>query len=526
MAFDFLDFHTRARIIQDIKSEENKQRKAKSLRQFEIFQDRLHQYVVDYLRQQFSLSTVREMPVVSSINLAKRIVTQEASLYKTRPTREFNAEEKELEQIEQHYEDISVDAKMLKSNQYFKLQNQNLLMIVPKEGKLVLRVLLPHHYDVVPDPDNPERALAYIISAFDKSFYIKSTFNAANPTGYRPATDPENPSDGVNQVTGDQDDYKSVLEKYIFWSKDYNFIMDGSGKIISPAEDVESPLAPMQIMPFIDIANDKDFEYFVRQGHSLSDFTVQYNGALSDLGNVVKMQGWAQAWLKGSKELMPENIQIGPNFILKLPIDPTDQVQTDFGFSNPSPDVAGSIQYVEMLLSNFLTSRGQSPKVVSGKGESDKFSSGVERLLAMIERFDASQADMEIYRDAEESLFEIIKAWNNTLIGTGVLEITSPISEDTNVEVKYAQPQAIQSRAEQLAAIQLERELGLKSRTQAIEELYDVDTEKAKMIIDEIDSEEIGISVKEEEPEREEVSVGEDQGVDPEAVGSQPDDQP
>lgn len=506
MAFNFLDLDTRYQILKDIKTEENKQRKANSLKEFEIFQDRLKQYVVEYLREQFSSATVLEMPIVSSINLAKRIVTQEASLYKTRPERTFNVlSEKEQEQIDMYYEDMCIDSKLLKSNQYFKLQQQSLLMVVPKDGTLKLRVLLPHHYDVVPDPGDPEKALAYIVSAFDKSFYLRSN-DSSNNNG-ESATVENFQSDGVNQTSGDQEDYLSVTEKYVWWSNDYNFITDEKGNIISPADDVESPLKEFQIMPFVDIAGDKDFEYFVRQGNSLSDFTVQYNGALSDLGNVVKMQGWAQAWMKGPKELMPENIQIGPNFILKLVVDANNPVPTDFGYSNPSPDVAGSIQYVEMLLSNFLTSRGQSPKIVSGKGQSETYSSGIERLLAMIEKFDASQLDMELYRKAECQLFEIIKAWNNLLSGTDLLASAVKIGDETTVEVKFAAPQAIQSRQEQLMAIQLERELGLKSRVQAIEELYDVTEENARLIMKEIDAEDVNVG---------------SQGAQTQPIGSQP----
>ena len=79
---NWLDINYRKSVISEIKGEENKRRKAESLKQFEIFNDRMDQYVVEYLKKQFSAATVREMPVVSSINLPKRIVTQEASIYK------------------------------------------------------------------------------------------------------------------------------------------------------------------------------------------------------------------------------------------------------------------------------------------------------------------------------------------------------------------------------------------------------------------------------------------------------------
>lgn len=513
MAIDFLNPSARKNILDEIRGKENKNRKAESLKQFEILSDRQHQYVVEYLREQFSQKTVKEMPVISSINLAKRITTKEASLYADKPTRIFTTEsEAEIEQINALYAAMGFDSKMLKANQVFKLQGQVHLMFVPKGGKLVCRVLMGHHVDVIPSETDPEVAEAYIISSMDKSEFMSNSTDQSlnNPSGYTPQSGSQY-RDGINQKTADADDYKASLERYAVWTKELNFVMDGNGKILSDVETIVSPLAEYGIMPFVDIANEKDFEYFVRAGSSVTDFSIQYCGALSDLANVVKMQGWGQAFLKGSKELMPENIQIGPNFILKLPIDPNDKVETEFGFANASPDLAGSIQYIEMILSSFLTSRGLDASVVSGKGQSEKFSSGVERLLSMIQRFEASKSDMEIFRGAEEKSFEIIKAWNNILRGSDLIAADlqiAEIAEETKVVVKYKEPQMIQSRGEQLDSIMKERELGLKSRIDALMELNGIDRDAALKMAEEIDKDELIIN-------------GQDQGTQTNGIGSQ-----
>jgi len=532
---DFLDPNQRKKIISEIKGQENKERKAVSLKQYEIMQDRQHQYVVEYLRQQFSSKTVKEMPVVSSINLARRIVTKEASLYLNKPSRTFqDADENQTAQLNAHYNSMSFDSKMMKSNQCFKLQNQNHLMIIPKEGKLNCRVLMSHHVDVVPSDINPEKAEAYIISSMDKNDFLNQEMSAgsnlANPssTGFN-AQSGSAYSDRLNQKIGDPDDWKATLERYAVWTNDLNFVMDGNGKIISDPGNISNPIG---ILPFVDISYDKDFEYFVRSGASLTDFSVQYCGALSDLGNVVKMQGWAQAWMKGDKNLMPENIQIGPNFILKLPIDPDSKVETDFGYSNPSPDLAGSIQYIEMILSSFLSSRGLDPSIVSSKGQGEKFSSGVERLLAMISQFEASKGDMELYRQAEVKAFDIIVAWNNILRGSDLLDKDlqiAEIPEGVKLSVKFAEPQMIQSRNEQLDAITKERELGLKSRIDALMELNGIDREQALVLAEEIDKDELlfpksAMKIPEQvnNPDQGVVN-GQDKGLKADPVGSQSD---
>ncbi len=499
MAYNWLDQSFRKSIIDEINLEENKQRKAESLKQYEIFNDRMHKYVVDYLKMQFSAQTVREMPVISSINLPKRIVTQEASVYKAEPKRTFTTEnEKEIDQLNLIYDEMAFDAKMLKANQVYKLQNQACLMIIPKNGKLIARTLYAHQYDVVTKENDPEAAEAYIISTFDKSLYLQKDNSAGNPSGYRPTTFDQG-ADRVNQKIGDQDDWKND-QKYIVWTEDYHFVMDATGAIVG--EETTSPLAGSGKMPFVDIACDKDFEYFVRSGDSLTDFGVQYCGALSDLGNIVKLQSYSQAWMSGEKSLMPQQIVVGPNSILKLPIDPDNKVETKFGFASPNSDLAGAANYVEMILSNFLTSRGIDPKVITGKGDAAKYTSGIERFLALIEKFEASKSDFALFQWAECEAFEIIKAWVNTLMGTDQLESeyqVSTISEETEMYIKFAEPAMMQSRAEKVDAIQKEIELGLMSRVDGIMELRNVDKEMAMQIATEIDSSAIMLSPQQEE---------------------------
>ena len=55
----------RVRVLQDIKTPENKDRKDKSFEATEIYNGRLRQYVVEYLESQHSASSVKEMPIAN-----------------------------------------------------------------------------------------------------------------------------------------------------------------------------------------------------------------------------------------------------------------------------------------------------------------------------------------------------------------------------------------------------------------------------------------------------------------------------
>lgn len=468
---NLMDKSDRLLLIKEIEGDENKARKAASLKQFEIFNDRQKQYVIEYLQGQFSDKTVTEMPVIASINLARRVVKQEATLYRESPEREFYNVSDELKvQLEELYKEKGLNDKFAKANEYFRLQGQTHLNWTIKDGKLCSRVLLPHHLDVIPDDMDPEKGMIYIISSFDKTNYLTPTDQS--PTGYLGTT--TQLQDGINQKIGDRDDYKTK-KRYIVWSKDYNFVMNGFGDIVS-GEEVTNPLGG--VVPFVDISCSKDFEYWVRQGQSVSDFSVEFNGMISDVANVVRLQGWGQAVFMGPEGLLPESLQIGPNLVLRLPIDPNNPVDTDFKYVTPNADIAGSLDFLKMNLSMFLSSRGIDPKTVSMDGTTQSFTSGLERLLSMITKFEASRGDMDLFKKAEMQSFEIIKAYSRSYSGSELLDMPE-IPAEAYMTIEFEEPEMIKSEKEELDLIQQKLEMGMMSELDAYREINDVDEETA-----------------------------------------------
>ena len=89
----------RVTILDEIKTAENKDRKDASFIATEVYNGRLRQYVVEYLETLFSASTVKEMPVQSGSNLARRIVSERASIYKEAPQRNFQDVDENQEEV-------------------------------------------------------------------------------------------------------------------------------------------------------------------------------------------------------------------------------------------------------------------------------------------------------------------------------------------------------------------------------------------------------------------------------------------
>lgn len=481
-------------IIAEIESDENKRRKAEHVKRHDVYNDHQRPHVLTALMNEFSPRTVSEMRTCTSINLSRRMVDEMASLYKRPPVRSVELDEQSGEETEQQkalkdgildlYEDFGVNIALKRANQKFKLHDQCAIQVIPKDGKIVLRVLAPHQYDVIPDPDNPEKAIAYIISTYDRGQLDSQVQKAEDVQGSAIGSKNEQNAAAGNLEIGDQQDYLGPRKKYIIWTKDQVITSDAGGGVM----DVQPN--PIGALPFIDVAHWKDFEFWVRRGSGVVEFAIDFSVVLSDTVNTNRLQSYAQAVIIAEKA--PEAMTVGPQHVLFLPLDPSrPEMKPSFGFENPSPDMKSSLELQDRLLNYFLTSRGIDPKSISGDGKAQTYSSGLERLLSMIDRFDASQDDLDIFKCVEYELAWLLQAWYQAIRGTAMLDAEYDFGEwpeSAEICVNFAQPQMLKTDSEKEQSVVYRLDNGLMSRVEAMMELRGVSKEEAERLAQEIDT--------------------------------------
>lgn len=469
----------RMKLINQIRNDqEAKERMQDSLRDCDVYYSNIRPYVKYNLEKRFPTETVKQLPIVSSVNIAKKVVDAKANLYKDAPNREFtDVSEDQKEVLNLIYRDARIDSEMLWSNKFYELQGQNHIKIMPKDGCIEFRPLKNHQINVIPYKDNPEKGHIYIFSSFDKY-----------DTELKRESDQ---SDNYNEDIAEGDDYKAMAERFVFWSPNYHFVTNGRGELIS--EDIENPIAP--VVPIVEVAPpNKDFEYWVKGPSELTEFTVDFNEQLSMLNQIVELQGFAQAYLKAPSDLQSSSLSIGPHRILRLTTDPDNpQSDVEFGYANPSSDIANSQDFVQSILSQFLSSHGLDPSLVTGSSQAGQtFSSGIERLLAMIDKFESSKDTQDIYRHVEGKIYDVVKAWLNALRDTDMLKEeykTGEIPESSELSVSFKRPENIQTPSEKLDLIERKIDLGLMSKLDAVMELYNLDRDAAEEKLRMIDGE-------------------------------------
>ncbi len=528
METKLLDPAFRKKILDEIRADENIQRKVDSYKKMNMQNDNFYEYVKEALESKLDADTVEELYVFANVNLQKRISNAEAKIYVREPKRKFYKDNVEVDGVNAIYNDMDIDTVLKRANEAYKYQEQCAIQIYPEDKCLKSRVLLPHHYDVIPDEKNPEKAMCYIISSFDNVSRDKIR-REPNRTGFSQG---DKYRDRVNQTIADFDDSEVAnkkQEKYYVWSNSFNFVMNGLGEILDKEtfeetkveylnedgapildDNILSPLFEYQCLPFIDVAAAKDFEFWVRSGNSLYDATLTYNTILTSEFQTVEMQGHAQAYYKGDANHMPENIRIGVDKMIFLPVDSENEVNSEFGFANPGSDLNGIREFRESYLNAFLTSRGLDTSIVSGSPTTESATSGVDRLLQMIENFQSSSEDFSLFRRVEEKMCKIIMAFMAHYYGERVngelvldekyqINVIDPMGVDLNVE--FTEPQMIQSEMEKLDILEKELDLRVTSRVHYLMDEKGLTEEQAINKIQEIDNYELGMMFNEDSQE-------------------------
>lgn len=485
---DFTDGKILKELVKEFESEENIRRKRRSYVAYDIYNNNQHKYVMACLAADYPKESVEVMRKITSINFAKRIVDVEANVYKHAPNRVFNgASDDVIEQCMNLYKFADVDRQHKLVNRFYRMDEQCACIPVPnkQKGIISLRKLQNWQYDVVPDPDFPEQALAYIIPVGTKP----GQYNDASFYSFDSA------SDNLNQLIADRDDFALGKRQYILWSPKYNFMFNGRGEIITPEEDVENEVG---IMP-LDVSMPKQNSFLLQNDNNLSRFTIDFLCAVSDFAENMKMQGYSQAILSAVEA--PKDMVSGPHRALFLEKNPelAADLQPEFAFATPSPDLQGTKDGLLMIMSLFLSSRGHKTNVVTGGSNTESFASGLERLLAMIEQHDSSIDDFSLFKTYEQMQFEQLRRISNYYRDNPSEDFElkpelqlAEIPEDTEMSIEFHEPQMIETEKEKQARLRERLDDGTLSKKRFIMLMDGLDEEQAQEVLDEAQEEMFG----------------------------------
>jgi hypothetical protein len=484
---DLLKSDVRKKIIDEINSTENINRKEKFYKFYQCYKDNTKEYVLRHIRAQFDQDTVNEMAyAITNLGFTRKAVDKLARVYNYGVEREVYVDDKldeeATEALTKITKECDVNRVFKKTNRWLKRDKNTVQFIAPRkvsfdandEKYTIKPTVLPAYlYDVVELDDNRELAGCYILSDFSPR-HSKNMYYTTGDASIRIRQPDENGnypySDGNDNLIADSAKDQENFSKgnYVFWSDKYHFTCNEKGIIVD--EDgmptTEVGLNPIGVKPFVNYAEDQDNSFWAQGGDDLVDGSVSINAMITNIIHIAITQGYGQVVMTGPK--LPRAIKLGPNKIVLLEQANTDEPKPEFKFESANPPLDELRQLVEFYVALLLTTNNLSTSGVSttlnGGGT---FPSGIAMMIDKAESMEDIEDQRQIFVDNEPTFWKIFAKWLEVLKSSKELvddlaDITLPV--DFDVQVKYGQPTTIISESEKLDIMKKKKDLGLLSK--------------------------------------------------------------
>ena len=476
---DLLDQDKRKALIKTlIRGPENMARKREAYRRHRCVKDHTDDYVIDLLLKQFEEPTVVEMQyAISNISLVRKVIDKLARVYSNGVKRTIGEEGSyETKQLDDLVKALNFNARMKKGNRYFKLNRivDFYVRPVPVDGKFEIKVtpLAPYLYDVIPDPENEELPLAYVLSHYEAEHPREFALDAAVArrtanTGVRVVNVVQ---DGTNAPTkSDDNGTEEDKQEFIWWSKNYHFTTNAKGEIISDKDDADDQSGvsnPLLELPFVNIAEDRDECFWPEGGKDLIDGGIRINAFIANVLHVAITQGYGQPYMTGSN--LPKSFKLGPNHCIQIE-QKEGQPAPQIGFLSANPPIAELIRAAELYVALLLTTNNLSTKAVASSLSGQReFPSGIAMLIDQAESVEEVSDQRHAFADAEPLILDKVVKWceiyrSKQLLIDKLAAITPP-ADFSEMKQEFNDPQTIVSEKEKLEALQLRKTLGLETQ--------------------------------------------------------------
>jgi hypothetical protein len=437
-----LDEKTVKQIIDDIESNQNKERKTRDFRSHQIFAGGQREHVVNELKKIYVES--HHIMRISNVNVLKKVINKKAKVYKDSPKRTVNGKDNDV--LNKIYKDGFFNSAIKKMDEGYNRSNCGLLWVQnddTEKNKYRLIYLNQFTFDVIINNDTLE--LEGVILS-----YPKTDITAPNGSVM---------SDGVNQLIAEhQRDSANDATAYAMWTKDQhlNVIRNINKKTTTidyiKRDDEDEGKNDLGMLPFIWLTNDPYLpEYPIE--NPLPDDSIEINILNSTLLTATQKQ-IGQLLIKYPKGSKINTLYTGFTTTMELEQSKDNDpfIPTTAEYIVPKSDLGGMNQVIMDYAATILSDNGL--EGASMAGQVKNFASGFERLVASASVVEIQKENQVYYGEIEEKVFDIIKAYD-------AMNSSNLFGKDDTISIHYKEPQVITSESDRLDIIERRDELDL-----------------------------------------------------------------
>lgn len=469
-------------MIEEISGQDEVRRRANQKRRHDIYRDDGKKFVIEQITKEFGQQALSEMRV-ASLNILKKIVNKKSTIYKTPPVRKtVAASDQKL--VDFYSKTLELDRNMQKANRYFNLFSNTALYCVPKptpvkpgeapKSQLSLHVVPPYLYSVRASQMDPLKAEAFVFNAFTESGQLTPSQDVPSATGFSGwNTEPS------FKLAGDKVDSQEKTfganRNYIFWTELEHFTTDKSGKtlVLDPLKDPnEAKQNPIGMLPVVNLAKERDSEFWAVQGADLAEDSLNFCTGWSDALTVNKNQSFGILTMVSKTE--PKSMQFGINKGIWIKQE-QEGPQPSVSYLEANSQLGASVDMLKAYLALILETNDLNAGAISGDNKPQSGASGFALMIQMSDALEAVESDKPYLKAAEQELWYIVKSWHNWMLETGVLtdeaKALGKFSDDCQVDVLYRDIRPLESEQERITAVKDLLDLGLLSKADALKKL-------------------------------------------------------
>jgi|GEM_PF-6119471 len=404
-------------------------RRISFLNRKKILQDNIYSIIDSELRKMFTFESYSDMRPYIDVtnNLAKRIVKEISTVYKTSPDRAVTpkASDKNYSLLTGCEEGFDIDQKFARAN--FLLNGLNDLIIqVAMVGEFVdLNIYTPDMVVVFENPDNPTEVDALLIE-----------------DSYR-------------------DESGNAISQWIFWSPTRHFIIDKDFKMRTIAGNEEG------INPFrdVNIAEGEFYPFvFAHSAERENCFWDMFTG--NDLYEGTKLVALQNTFRNFMVPMQFKQISVKTNSVDQGEMIKSNQIKSPLHVFQSNGDISvldwqSNIMQLGESIQNVMLGVAGNYGISSENFKLQaQATSGFARRIAKERLNELRQEQIKVWRSLETLVFDCVQQFSD-------LYSLPPISENAKIQVDFASEQVIEDPQIEMDILKQRLELGLIS-------LYDV----------------------------------------------------
>lgn len=465
---NILDMGEVSRIIEEITSGKNINRKRQEYISFEIESGLLNKYVAAKIKEMYPESFANY--TIAEYSLAHKVLNKKAKAYKEPPVRKLDSDNESSE-----YNDFLKANRfndcMKEVDRHYNLHRYCGVYIEKDEenDSACFYPLRPYEFDIV---KNDKGEVDCLILSYPSASITSGEANKV--------------------IAGELADDNGGEVEYVLWTAENHLVVtvasDKAGKhksfTVKEIEGNASNINPWGIIPFAYLPFDFNEDY--PNANPLANMTKEFNALLSVYLTSANMQV-GQLVISGPATALPSKVASGMMTSMTLPQSGNqDDKPTTADYISPSPDLAGHKEAIMTYMAMILDEQGISSS--QKLGETETFSSGLDRMLSEASIQSIIEDNQDFYVRFEQHIFEIISAMFDNKYKSQFLQIV------------FKKPKMLSSDTDKLANIEKLLQLGLieewqkfievdpnMTEDQAKEKLARIKAEKAEPKIEEVD---------------------------------------